>query len=156
LYVTWEQFDPAACSTNPDVTSGTQFVATVDVASAAVQRVTTVARVHGAGDVLRFCGFADLGVIETAPGHARSAAWISSVERGRRTSATSTGLSCETSLTVVLPARAGEHGTSTDKPDAAAAWRILRRLGFTGLPCSSAVIGYGSGQRKLNGTHSLP
>jgi hypothetical protein len=25
--------------------------------------------VHGAGDVLRFCGFADLGVIETAPGH---------------------------------------------------------------------------------------
>jgi hypothetical protein len=25
--------------------------------------------VQGAGDVLRFCGFADLGVIETAPGH---------------------------------------------------------------------------------------
>jgi hypothetical protein len=69
LYVTWEQFDPAACTTNPDVTSGTQFVATVNVASATVQRVTTVARVHGAGDVLRFCGFADLGVIETAPGH---------------------------------------------------------------------------------------
>jgi hypothetical protein len=69
LYVTWEQFDPAACTTNPDVTSGTQFVATVNVASATVQRVTAVARVHGAGDVLRFCGFADLGVIETAPGH---------------------------------------------------------------------------------------
>jgi hypothetical protein len=69
LYVTWEQFDLAACTTNPDVTSGTQFVATVDVASATVLRVTTVARVQGAGDVLRFCGFADLGVIETAPGH---------------------------------------------------------------------------------------
>ncbi len=69
LYVTWEQFDPAACTTNPDVTSGTQFVARVDVASATVQGVTAVARVHGAGDVLRFCGFADLGVIETAPGH---------------------------------------------------------------------------------------
>jgi hypothetical protein len=69
LYVTWEQFDLAACTTNPDVTSGTQFAATVDVASATVERITTVARVHGAGDLLRFCGFADLGVIETAPGH---------------------------------------------------------------------------------------
>jgi hypothetical protein len=68
LYVTWEQFDLAACTTNPDVTSGTQFVATVNVATATVQRVTAVARVNGAGDVLRFCGFADLGVIETAPG----------------------------------------------------------------------------------------
>jgi hypothetical protein len=69
LYVTWEQFDLAACTTNPDVTSGTQFVATVNVATAKVLRVTTVARVQGAGDVVRFCGFADLGVIETAPGH---------------------------------------------------------------------------------------
>ena len=69
LYVTWEQFDQAACTTNPDVTSGTQFVATVDVASDTVLRVTRAARVLGAGDVLRFCGFADLGVIETAPGH---------------------------------------------------------------------------------------
>jgi hypothetical protein len=69
LYVTWEQFDLAACTTSPDVTSGTQFVATVNVATATVKRVTTVARVHGAGDVIRFCGFADLGVIETAPGH---------------------------------------------------------------------------------------
>jgi hypothetical protein len=69
LYITWEQFDLAACTTNPDVTSGTQFVARVNVATATVKRVTTVARVHGAGDVLRFCGFADLGVIETAPGH---------------------------------------------------------------------------------------
>jgi hypothetical protein len=68
LYVTWEQFDLPACTTSPDVTSGTQFVATVNVATATVQRVTAVARVHGAGDVLRFCGFADLGVIETAPG----------------------------------------------------------------------------------------
>src|SRR5437773_893278 len=67
--------------------------------------------------------------IETAPGHARSAAWISSVERGRRTSATSTGLSCETSLTTVLPARAGA-GSRAATPDAAAAWRILRRLRF--------------------------
>jgi hypothetical protein len=69
VYVTWEQFDLAACTTNPDVTSGTQFVAAVDVASATVTRITSVARVHGAGDVLRFCGFANLGVIETAPGH---------------------------------------------------------------------------------------
>src|SRR6266508_1032304 len=69
VYVTWEQFDLAACTTNPDVTSGTQFVAAVDVASATVTRITSVARVQGAGDVLRFCGFANLGVIETAPGH---------------------------------------------------------------------------------------
>jgi hypothetical protein len=69
LYVTWEQFDLAACTTNPKVTSGTQFVATVNVATATVQRVIKVARVHGAGDVLRFCGFAFLGVIETAAGH---------------------------------------------------------------------------------------
>ncbi len=68
LYVTWEQFDAAACTTDPDVTSGTQFVATVDVASHTVTRVVPVARVQGAGDVLRFCGFADLEVIETAPG----------------------------------------------------------------------------------------
>jgi hypothetical protein len=40
------------------VASGTQFVATVNVAT--VQRVAKVARVHGAGDVLRFCWFADL------------------------------------------------------------------------------------------------
>ena len=51
------------------MTSGSQFVAAVDVARAAVTRVTSVARVQGAGDVLRFCGFANLGVIETAPGH---------------------------------------------------------------------------------------
>jgi hypothetical protein len=69
VYITWEQFDPAACTTNPDVTSGTQFVAAVDVATASVTRITSIARVQGAGDVLRFCGFADLEVIETAPGH---------------------------------------------------------------------------------------
>jgi len=68
LYVTWEQFDIAACTTDPHVTSGTQFTAAVDVASATVTRVTTVARVQGAGDLLRPCGFADLEVIETAPG----------------------------------------------------------------------------------------
>lgn len=68
VYVTWEQFDPAACTTNPDVTSGTQYAAAVDVASDTVLRVTPAARVQGAGDVLRFCGFADLEVIETATG----------------------------------------------------------------------------------------
>jgi hypothetical protein len=68
LYVTWEQFDAAACTTDPDATAGTQFAATVDVASHTVLRVVPVARVQGAGDVLRFCGFADLEVIETAPG----------------------------------------------------------------------------------------
>jgi len=68
LYVTWEQFDIAACTTDPHVTSGTQFTTAVDVASATVTRVTTVARVQGAGDLLRPCGFADLEVIETAPG----------------------------------------------------------------------------------------
>jgi hypothetical protein len=69
LYVTWEQFDIAACTTDPHVTSGTQFVAAVDVTSHRVLRVTQVARVQGAGDLLRPCGFADLEVIETAPGH---------------------------------------------------------------------------------------
>jgi hypothetical protein len=69
VYVTWNQFDQAACTTNPDVTTGTQFVAAVDVASDSVLRVTRAARVQGGGDLLRFCGFADLEVIETAAGH---------------------------------------------------------------------------------------
>jgi len=69
VYISWEQFDPAACSTNPLSTSGTQFMATVDVASASVTRVTTFARVNGAGDTIVPCGFAPLEVIETEPGH---------------------------------------------------------------------------------------
>jgi hypothetical protein len=69
VYISWEQFDPAACSTNPRSTSGTQFMATVDVASASVTRVTTFARVNGAGDTIVPCGFAPLEVIETEPGH---------------------------------------------------------------------------------------
>jgi hypothetical protein len=69
LYVTWEAFDLPACTTEPDTTSGTQFVATVDVATATVTRTTSPARVNGAGDTIVFCGFADLEVIETEPGH---------------------------------------------------------------------------------------
>jgi len=70
LYISWEQFDAAACATpNSTVTSGTQFTATVEVDSATVTRITRVARVHGAGDVITFCGFANLEVIETEPGH---------------------------------------------------------------------------------------
>jgi hypothetical protein len=67
--VTWEQFDVAACSTNPDDTNGTQMIAAVDVATHTVTRVTPVARVHGAGDTIVFCGFADLETIETESGH---------------------------------------------------------------------------------------
>src|SRR5882672_4340939 len=66
--------------------------------------------------------------IETAPAQARSAAWISSAERGRRTSATSIGLSCETSLTTGFAARA--RGARAERPEAAAAWRSLRRPGI--------------------------
>src|SRR2546425_792668 len=70
LYISWEQFDAAACATpNSTVTSGTQFTATAEVDSATVTRITRVARVHGAGDVITFCGFANLEVIETEPGH---------------------------------------------------------------------------------------
>jgi hypothetical protein len=70
LYISWEQFDPEACtSPTSTVTSGTQFMATVDVASASVSHITQVARVQGAGDTVTFCGFADLEVIETQPGH---------------------------------------------------------------------------------------
>jgi hypothetical protein len=70
LYISWEQFDPAACSSpTSTVTSGTQFMATVDVASASVSRITQVARVQGSGDTVTFCGFANLEVIETQPGH---------------------------------------------------------------------------------------
>jgi hypothetical protein len=69
LYVSWEAFDIAACTSNPQSTSGTQFVATIDVASASVKSITPVARVQGAGDKVVFCGFAPLGVIETEPGH---------------------------------------------------------------------------------------
>jgi hypothetical protein len=69
VYISWEQFDLAACTTDPDVTSGTQLAAAVDVATHTVTRITPVTRVAGAGDVIRFCGFADLEVIETAPGH---------------------------------------------------------------------------------------
>jgi hypothetical protein len=70
LYISWEQFDPAACaSPNSTVTSGTQFMATVDVASATVTRINQVARVQGAGDKIVFCGFANLEVIETQAGH---------------------------------------------------------------------------------------
>ncbi len=68
VYISWEQFDLAACTTDPDVTSGTQMAAAVDVATHTVTRITPVTRVAGAGDVIRFCGFADLEVIETAPG----------------------------------------------------------------------------------------
>src|SRR5437899_3089766 len=75
--------------------------------------------------------------METVPGHARSAAWISPVERGRRASATSTGFNCETSLITVLPARAGA-GSRAATPEAAAALRISRRLGFTGDRLSRA------------------
>jgi hypothetical protein len=70
LYITWEEFDAAACATpNSTVTSGTQFTATVDVASASVMHIAAVARVQGAGDIITFCGFANLEVIETQPGH---------------------------------------------------------------------------------------
>jgi hypothetical protein len=69
VYVTWEQFDAAACSTDPTDTNGTQMIAAVNVATATVTRVTSVARVHGAGDTIVFCGFADLETIETQTGH---------------------------------------------------------------------------------------
>jgi len=70
LYISWEQFDSAACaSPNSTVTSGTQYMATVDAASAGVTRITQVARVRGAGDTITFCGFANLEVIETQPVH---------------------------------------------------------------------------------------
>ncbi len=70
LYISWEQFDPAACSSpTSTVTSGTQFMATVNVASATVTHISQVARVQGAGDKIVFCGFANLEVIETQTGH---------------------------------------------------------------------------------------
>jgi hypothetical protein len=72
LHISWEEFDAAACaSPNSTVTSGTQYMATVSVSSAGVtvQRITPIARVQGAGDTITFCGFANLEVIETQPGH---------------------------------------------------------------------------------------
>ncbi len=69
LYITWEQFAPPACGPNPDDTNGKQFAATVDVATHTILRITNPARVQGAGDTITFCGFADLEVIETSPGH---------------------------------------------------------------------------------------
>jgi hypothetical protein len=70
VYVTWEQFDMAACSGHPDVTSASQMIAAVDVATHNVTRIVSAARVRGAGDTITPCGLAgDLETIETQPGH---------------------------------------------------------------------------------------
>src|SRR5215471_16019622 len=65
---------------------------------------------------------------DTAPDHSRSAAFTSSVERGRRWSETDIGLSCETSLTTRDPDAASASELQADHPEAAMISRNLRRL----------------------------
>jgi hypothetical protein len=78
---------------------------------------------------------------DTEAGHARNAARTSSVDRGRRSSATLTGLSQETSLiTVSFAATRDENGPSADKPDTATAWRNRRRLGLMGRPRAHVLL----------------
>jgi hypothetical protein len=70
LYVSWEESVPAGC-TNFNVTAAFAKMATVDVASATVQGITTIASINGSGDKIVACNnAADLReVIESAPGH---------------------------------------------------------------------------------------
>ena len=70
LYVSWEESVPAGC-TDVTVTAAYEKMATVDVASAAVQAITTIAPVRGSGDTIVACNNAsDLReVIETETGH---------------------------------------------------------------------------------------
>ena len=70
LYVSWLQSVPAGCS-DPTNTHAHAMMATVDVASARVQRITSIAPINGNGDKIVACNNAsDLReVIETAPGH---------------------------------------------------------------------------------------
>ena len=70
LYVSWEESVPAGC-TDFTVTAAYEKMATVSVADAAVQAITTIAPVQGSGDRIIACNnAADLReVIETQPGH---------------------------------------------------------------------------------------
>jgi hypothetical protein len=70
IYVSWEQSIPAGC-TNFNITAANAMMATVDVASGTVSRITSVAPINGSGDKIVACNSpADLReVIETAPGH---------------------------------------------------------------------------------------
>jgi hypothetical protein len=70
LYVSWTQSIPAGCS-NAFVTAGNEKMATFDVASGAVTRITNIAPTNGSGDKIVACNNArDLReVIETEPGH---------------------------------------------------------------------------------------
>jgi len=70
LYVSWEESVPAGC-TDFTVTAANERMATFDVASGTVQRITTIAPVNGSGDKIVACNNAqDLReVIETQPGH---------------------------------------------------------------------------------------
>jgi len=70
LYVSWEESVPAGC-TDFTITAASEKMATVNVADAAVNAITTIAPVNGSGDKIVACNnAADLReVIETAPGH---------------------------------------------------------------------------------------
>jgi hypothetical protein len=70
LYVSWEESVPQGC-TNANITASNERMATFDVAGGTVQRITTIAPVHGSGDKIVACNNAqDLReVIETQAGH---------------------------------------------------------------------------------------
>ena len=70
VFVSWVQQTPAACA-SPTGTASNEMMATFDVNSGTVDRITTVAPVKGNGDKIVACNRpTDLRqVIETAPGH---------------------------------------------------------------------------------------
>jgi hypothetical protein len=70
VYVSWEQSIPAGC-TNFNITAANAMMATFDLASGTVSKITTVGAINGSGDKIVACNNAsDLReVIETAPGH---------------------------------------------------------------------------------------
>jgi hypothetical protein len=67
VYVSYIEMDLAACGNSPNF-NGHQTMVTVDVPSGHRTAVTTIAPVHGAGDVVQFCGQGLLQVIHTGEG----------------------------------------------------------------------------------------
>jgi hypothetical protein len=67
VHVSWTETTPSACAAGDEPSN--QMMATLDVASGTVERVTTVAPVKGSGDKYAACGSDMRQVIETEAGH---------------------------------------------------------------------------------------
>src|SRR5205809_8094782 len=88
---------------------------------------------------------------ETDPDHPRSPAHTSAVDLGRRSSATRTGLSCETSLiTGSFAATRDDNGPNVARLDTAAPSMNRRRLRLAVTSVSSSA-----GERDVDQLHAL-